>query len=145
MDVLLKAIETAPVASALRSSLYAYPLVSALHIAAFGVLLTSLMFLHGRTFGWFPSLEARAIERTFRRSAFAAFVVAVLTGLALFSVRATEYTANPAFQAKMALLGLAALNLCLWIALPGWRRATSAVSVLLWICILLAGRFIGFV
>lgn len=145
MDAALKAIEAASLASALRSSLYAYPLISALHIAAIGVFFGSLLFIHGRTFGWFPAFESRASEYTSRRAALAGFATAAVTGLALFSVSAVEYAANPAFLAKMVLLALAGLNFGVWIAWPGIRRVTSLISAFLWIAILIAGRFIGFV
>src|SRR5690606_18967841 len=102
---------------------------------------------------------ARGVEREpflhlMRVTAALAFPVAALTGLTLFSVRAGEYAANPAFQAKLALLVLAGLNFRAFrrIAAPAAAgapyppvaKALAALSIALWLAVLVAGRFIGF-
>lgn len=145
MEQLLAGIEQWPLARYLRASLLAYPLVNALHIAAIGVVLTSVMFLHGRAAGLFPAFRAHEVETSFRRTALAAFAIAVLSGLALFSIRAREYAANPAFLAKMLLLVLAGANLALYLAVPRWRIAGAVASMVLWIAALITGRLVGFV
>jgi hypothetical protein len=141
----LAAIEQLSLARALRASFVAYPLVNALHIASVGILLASLLFLHGRAAGLFPAFASSSSETTFRRAAIAAFAVAALSGFALFSIRASEYALNPAFRIKLALLALAGVNLALYLALPRWRIPGSIASALFWPAILVAGRFIGFV
>jgi hypothetical protein len=89
-----------------------------------------------------------------RRVALAAFAGAVLTGAALFSVRATEYAILPVFWAKMTLILLAGLNLSLFFMLARARavdakptfgeRLTASLSAMLWAGVLVCGRFIGF-
>lgn len=103
---------------------------------------------------------ARAVARSpflhlMRETVALAFPVAALTGLALFSIRAQEYATNPAFQIKMALLALAGLNVLAFrqIAAPAGgdapyppgARALAVLSIVLWVSILVAGRFIGFI
>lgn len=141
----LAAIEQLALARGLRASFIAYPLVNALHIASIGVLLSSLLFLHGRAAGIFPAFAAPATETTFRRAAVAAFGIAALSGFALFSIRASEYALNPAFRIKLVLLVLAGVNLAIYLMLPRWRTVGSIASALLWPAVLIAGRFIGFV
>jgi hypothetical protein len=83
--------------------------------------------------------------------------LAVITGLWLFSVKPAEYAENPAFLSKAALLVLAFCNIAFQhrgerfdTALYGGEptvgvRALAAASAILWLSILIAGRWIGFV
>lgn len=145
VDAFYAAIENMALARFLRASFIAYPLINALHIAAIGAVFGSLIFLHGRWLGLFPALASSAARDTFRKVAFLAFAIAVLTGVLLFSVKPAEYAANPAFQIKLLLIAGAGLNLALYSALPRWRAAGTIISLLLWSAIIVAGRYIGFV
>ena len=91
--------------------------------------------------------------RCCRRVALAAFGVAALTGLTLFSVQATDYARNPVFLLKLGLIVLAVLNFLAFAALDRSNhraaspalRVSAVASILLWSGVLLCGRFIGFV
>lgn len=150
---LLAGVERLPMVGALKASFYAYPLVNALHILAIGMLVGAVVLMDLRILGLARGVEREPFLRLMRVTAALAFAVAVLTGLALFSVRAREYAVNPAFQAKLALLVLAGLNFGAfhWIAAPAAgapcrqaARALAALSIGLWLAVLVAGRFIGF-
>jgi len=151
----LAAIEQQGLVRLLKGSFYAYPVVNALHIAAIGVLLTSVWLMDLRVVGALKTLPEQAFLAALRRVALTGFACAVLTGATLFSVRASDYAANPAFLAKMGLIVLAGLNLLIFIVLSrgrvtgalasGGERAVAGVSAILWVAVLLAGRFIGFV
>ena len=102
--------------------------------------------------GVIRSVPHRILVALLRRAALAAFVVAVLTGLALFSVQATDYVRNPVFLTKLGLILLAGLNFFAFLALDrrpqenaAALRISAVASILLWSGVLLAGRFIGFV
>lgn len=152
----LAAIEQAPATRLLKESFYVYPVVNAVHIAAIGVLFTTVWLMDLRIFGAFRTVAQIPFVRLLRRAAVAAFAVALLSGLALFSVRAGEYAAMPVFLVKMSLIALAGLNLLLSLLLGRARSAEAAststlverlaagLSALLWTAVLLAGRFIGF-
>lgn len=140
----LEGLQESGPAQALRASFYVYPLVSAAHIAAVGILLTSVLVMHARAAGAFRQLDRAATERSFRRLASAAFCAAALTGVALFAVNASEYAVNSAFRIKLVLLVLAGINLAAYVMLPRWRQAGAVLSALLWPATLVAGRFIGF-
>lgn len=144
MEAILTAVEGSALARGLKTSFYVYPLVNAAHIAAVGILLSSVLVMHARAAGAFAGLDRAATERAFRRLAAAAFCAAALTGLALFAVNATEYAVNAAFRIKLVLLALAGINLAAYLALPRWRPAGAVASALLWPATLVAGRFIGF-
>jgi hypothetical protein len=119
------------------------------------MVVTAVLLVDLRVLGLLARMEREAFLGLMREIAAGAFTVAVLTGLALFSIRAQEYATNVAFQAKMALLALAGLNLLAFRLLDRHRdphdgyasttRALAALSLVVWPSILVAGRFIGFV
>ena len=138
----------------LKASFLVYPVVNAIHIAAIGALLTSVLLMDFSVLGGIRSVPREKLVRLMRRVAFLAFAIAMLSGLALFSVRATHYAGNPAFLAKLGLIGLAILNFLAFAALarisygddPSLAAKLCAIaSILLWSGALLAGRFIGFI
>ncbi|MGF1562379.1 MAG: DUF2214 domain-containing protein [Geminicoccaceae bacterium] len=145
-------IEASALATWLRYSTIAYPLLSAAHIAAIGALLTTALWLDTRLLaGTLDGLTTRLQ----RLSAFA-LIAAAGTGALLFSVSASDYLVNPAFRAKLALLAAALGNVALVHAGGIWRRSletgapgtalrlAALASLALWPCVLVAGRFIGF-
>jgi hypothetical protein len=87
-----------------------------------------------------------------------AFAVAALSGGLLFSSKAMDYAHNFYFQGKMILLVLAGLNMALFHSFTGrnaerWGAAAQppraaatagALSLLLWVCVVAFGRWIGF-
>jgi hypothetical protein len=86
-----------------------------------------------------------------RRVALIAFCGALITGFAMFAIKATDYAAMPVFLAKMTLVALAALNFLFFLRLDRqaempskWIRVSAMTSLGLWIGVLLCGRFIGF-
>lgn len=148
MEALLAGIEAWPPVEALRASFFVYPLVNAAHIAAIGALVTAIVLMDLRILGWLGSIPAGAFIRVMRRVAIGAFVFAVASGLALFSIRASDYVENPAFLLKIGLLLAAGLNAAAFhrqIAGSGLAKASAGLSLVLWPATLVAGRFIGFV
>lgn len=148
----LQAVEQWDLVRQLKTSFVAYPVVNAVHIAAIGALLTSVALLDLRILGAFGSLPERAFVMLLRRLTLMAFCLAVLSGLALFSVRASHYAGMPVFLGKMGLIALAGANFALFVAIesdkqhpwPSLRRLLAVMSVVIWCAVLLCGRFIGF-
>ena len=91
--------------------------------------------------------------------AWAGFAVQVITGAMLFSSEAVHMQRNPAFRLKMFLILMAGVhafvfhltvyrNVAAWdesAAPPVGAKLAGAISILLWVGIVAAGRFIGFV
>lgn len=133
-----------------------YPWVSAGHILALGLLIGAITLLDLRLLGWFRSLALPPLARVLSRMAAFGLAAAILSGFALFSVQPSHYLDNAAFLAKLGLIFLALLNLAAVHALPGWRRmragrdvdwslrVTAATSLLLWVAVVLAGRWVAF-
>ncbi len=150
----LEAVEQIGPVRLLKVSFFTYPVVNALHIAAIGMLLTSVLVLDLRLLGVFRSLPEPAFSGVFRRIAIYAFAAAALSGLALFSVKASEYATMPVFLLKMGLIAAAIANFLGFLALKRRARGgagaaalpvSALASMILWVSVLLCGRFIGFV
>lgn len=146
-----------PLAAALRGSVVAYPLVNAAHIAALGLLIGAIVTLDLRLLGVFARYPAASLAPPLSAVAAAGLTGAVATGGLLFLVRPAEYLANPAFLLKLALVA-AGIGNALAIRFSGdWRcvlaggsvslglRLGAALSILIWLGAVVAGRWIGFV
>lgn len=150
----LQAIEQLALVKLFKASFIAYPIVNAVHIAAIGVLLTSVTLMDLRILGAFPVLPEPPFILVLRRFALTAFGFAILSGVLLFAVRASHYAQLPVFLAKMGLIALAGANFVAFAAIDdgnrehGRRRPAArllaVISILLWCAVLLCGRFIGF-
>jgi hypothetical protein len=147
------AIEQLGAVRLLKASFVAYPVVNALHIAAIGTLLTSVVLMDCVVLGAVASLPRADFIALLRRLALGAFAVAALTGLTLFSVKASDYAGMPVFLLKLGLIGMAILNFLAFCAMDRRDRSGAAspalrlsavASIALWSSVLLCGRFIGF-
>ena len=156
MDALLQALSGSPVAQALRGSVTLYATVNATHILAIGLVVGSLATLDLRLLGAFRATPVAALGPPLSRVAAFGVVLAVATGLLLFSVRPAEYVQNTAFLTKIALVTLGVLNALLLHLGAQWKdilagstvsrrvRMSALLSLLIWTGAILAGRWIGF-
>ena len=90
--------------------------------------------------------------------ALAGLLLAVSTGALLFSVRATEYAVTPLFWLKFALIAGAIANALLLRLSLAWAahaqsgiagttprlQLAGALSIGLWLAVIVAGRMIGY-
>jgi len=145
------AVEAWPLAAAIRRSVWAYPILEVLHIAAFASLVGSLLLLELRVFGAQPAIALNALGRLAVRVALVAFAAALAAGALLFVSSAAEMAANPAFQAKLALILMAGANALVFHARDGLRRhdgiarVQAGISLALWFAVIAAGRMIAYV
>jgi len=143
-------------ATLLRESGTAYLLVNATHILGIGLLLGSILPLDLRLLGVLRTPPLASLGPFLSRTAAVGLTLAMLTGLWLFSVNPLDYIQNQAFLYKLGLLGLALINVGLQhasghyrIALQGGAlhvrvRVLALLSACLWLGMLVAGRWIGF-
>ncbi|PWG65403.1 hypothetical protein [Sediminicurvatus halobius] len=151
---LLAALEGSPLATALRQSVWAYPLVNAAHILGFALLVGAIVPLDLRLLGVWATEPAEGLARVLVPVAASGLLLAAIAGLLLFCARATEYAASPWFLGKMGLVGVGVANALAWrlrarratptarARLPG--RTTAAVSLAGWLLTLLLGRLVGY-
>jgi hypothetical protein len=149
-----------PLAQRIQESATAFPWLECLHVIAIVLVVGSIMIVDLRLLNVASrSYRVTRLMRTLLPLTWAAFVVALITGSLLFLSQPTKYLLTVPFQIKMGLLALAGLNMAtfhLWaqrgIAL--WDNGTAAIplaarfagllSILLWLGVVFAGRFIGF-
>ena len=143
-------LEMRPLAMHIGESIW-FPFLESLHVLTATFVVGTVLVADLRLLGWSAQRHPVAvITREVVPWTWGAFVIAAVTGIALFSVRASAYVANPAFLAKAVLLVFAGLNMLLlhFVALRDAQRRNlqafaGACSLLVWIGVVLAGRWIG--
>ena len=135
-----------------------FPFLESIHVLAIGLVVGSNFMVDLRLLGLAAlRYPASLITRELIPWTWAAFIVAAITGFGLFATRATAYVENPAFQIKFLLLPLAAINMAVFQfrtirAIVDWdtqpitpieAKVAGAMSLLLWMGVLLAGRWTG--
>jgi hypothetical protein len=153
VEVWLAAIEQWQVASFFRSSRWGYAALNASHIAGLAMLVGASMPLALRLVGAWPRVDRGQLARVLVPVAALGLVIAVTTGLLLFSIRAREYASLTVFQIKLGLIVLATTSAVaahlrhgLWLDRnPGARLiSVGAVSLVCWFGALVCGRLIAF-
>jgi len=158
IEALLGALEHSPLAVAMRHSLWLYPIVEIVHIAGFVLLVGAVAMLDLRLLGFRPSTSVRALSRSLLPWAWAALLLVVPSGVAMFSTHAIEFAANPAFRVKLVLLVAAGVNAALFhngvfrsvaswdqhVRTPGAAKASAALSLLIWLGVITCGRLIAY-
>ena len=153
-------LEATPLAVAITESEWLFPTIETVHVLALTLVFGSILMLDLRLLGWsrrdmgVVQLAGEVLPWTW-----IAFVVAAISGAMMFISAATKYYANIPFRIKLVLLALAGLNMAVF-QLKGYRtvatwdrslptpraaRMAAGLSLTLWLGIIVAGRWIGFV
>lgn len=150
-------LETLPIAAEIGATWW-FPFMESLHVLSLVIMLGAIVMLDLRVLGWAAMpYSISSLNRELVPWSAVTFVVANVTGLAMFITRASHHVENPAFQLKMLLLLLAGVNIAyfhfrvlrtvsLWdtqARAPLAARLAAAASLSLWIGVTLAGRWIG--
>ncbi|GLR49108.1 DUF2214 domain-containing protein [Shinella yambaruensis] len=150
-------LSTTPVAAALKASGTLYLVVNAAHILSIGLVVGAILPLDLRLVGLIRAAPIAAIGPLLSRTAATGVVAALATGLCLFSVRPQEYAGNPAFLVKVALVALGIVNALVLHARGAWQAAMATdsappalrmqalLSMVIWVGVVLAGRWIAFI
>ncbi len=157
LEAALVALGESPLSQAMSASRYIYPLVNAGHILALAALFGPILALNLRLLGLFVAVPVEPLAAVLPRVAAVSLVLAVLTGFLLFAVEPLDYSANPAFLVKMAMVAAGAAHAFSVHRSAGWKallrnggkigprlRVSAMGSLLLWTGAILAGRFIAF-
>jgi hypothetical protein len=152
-------LEATWLSTAIRESIWAYPIVESIHV------LTIAVFL-----GLTAAMDARLLGAAMRETPVgvvmarllpwirSGFAVMVVTGLLLFAGTPVRFVTNVFFQIKLALLVLAGLNVWLFhhrlyptvhewggaARPPRHARLAGAASLVLWTLALATGRLIAY-
>ena len=153
-------LEQSAVGSSVRDSLWLFPIIETVHIFGIILLVGATSILDLRLMGVaFRKEPVSKLSKSFLPWAWAGFLIQVTTGLLLFSSEATKMYTNLGFQIKMLLILVAGINAFVFHAIayqsvgkwendpvaPLSARAAGLLSILLWIGIVAAGRWIAYV
>lgn len=159
LDPFFQWLESTMLATAIRENALLFPLIESVHVLMFTVVFGTIAIVDLRLLG-ISSRDRRvsALSADILPITWAAFALAVLTGTMLFSSNATKYSHNIYFESKMALLGLAGINMLIFHLVgsrnlanwddaahtPWQAKVAGGCSMLIWIGVIVCGRWIGF-
>lgn len=157
MHPFLEWLEQTGPATAIAEGAYTFPLLEALHVVGLAIVLGSIATFDLRILGL--GRGGRGTAGLFRELlpwTWTGFSIAILTGLAMFASSAVSYAENRVFLIKLGLLLVAGLNVLFFHLHPQHRvlaagheapallRASAGASLLLWLAIVVLGRWIAF-
>ncbi len=134
----------------IASSSVAYPALEVVHIVGIALLLGNLVLLELRVWGAGATLPVVPLARLALRVSVCGFALAAASGALMFASQPGELLANRAFLIKMGLLLLAGTNAGLFHVRGGLRRldrvarAQTALSLGLWLGVIICGRWIAY-
>jgi hypothetical protein len=141
----------AAMSSWISTSPIAYPALEVLHITGIALLVGNLVLVELRVWGLGRTLPLPALARLGLTVSLLGFGLAAASGLLMFASQAAELMANRAFVIKMGLLTLAGANAGLFHARDGLTRLDTlarlqaALSLGLWLGVIICGRWIAYV
>ena len=152
------ALESMPLAVAMRQDLWLYPIVEIVHISGFVILVGSIVVLDLRLLGLSRALRVSILTRHVVPWTVLAFALIVPTGVMMFMAHASDFLTNRAFQLKLLLIMLAGVNAAafhvgIYRSVARWdehatppaaARLHALASLLLWFSVLACGRLLAY-
>lgn len=159
MNDILIFIYSNPLAQTIRENEFLFPWIEAIHVLAVTLVIGSIALVDLRLIGVRTlNRPISNISKELLPITWMAFLAAAITGAILFTSNALSYSQNFYFISKMILLGLAGINMMFFQLIIGknldsWNhyqqlpiaaRIAGAISLTLWLSIIVCGRWIGF-
>lgn len=156
---LAQAIEASGIATAIRDSLYAGPLINVFHVIGVALVFGTISIVDLRLLGFPSNTRSLAlVSHDLLKWTWIGFAVAVVTGVLMFSANATTFYINTEFRLKLVALALAGINMfifelvtarnaSLWdkdVSVPFAGKLAGALSLIFWISVIFLGRWIGY-
>jgi len=152
-------LENSGIADNIRENDLLFPVIESVHVLAICLVVGSILVVDLRLLGLASTKwPVGRVTRAILPLTWGAFVVAVVSGGLMFISNAAKYLGNGFFIAKMVLIGVAGLNMVVFHVvgardLPKWEnqsrlplpaRLAGGLSILLWVAVVVCGRWIGF-
>ena len=152
-------VETTPVAIFVSQSTYGFSAIDMFHIAAIAVVFGTIAILDLRLIGVaFTDFSVTDLSRQLLPWTWAAFAIAAVTGVLMFTGQAAKYAGNFAFLTKLALMAIAGLNVLVFhfityrgvakwdsgAPVPWAAKFAGALSIAIWVAVAAYGRFTAF-
>lgn len=159
MNELMEAIQGMGWATALRESALMYPIILSLHLTGMGLFGSMIAMTDLRLLG--VAMRDRPVadvHNQLRGLKHLGLALVVTCGALLAGSKAAIYWPNPFFRMKLSLLALVAIHALVFRSsvykkleefdrngvIPGAAKAAAVLSLLLWIGLVAAGRWIGY-
>lgn len=154
-------LEESALAEFLRGlGIWTYGLLNLAHILGIATLFGAVLLLDLRLIGLWRSIPMAHLIRPAVPLAALGFLLAVASGIMMFSFNTTEYHGNPFLYLKLPLIVAGLANVAVIQRLSAWRRAAAeapaetgdrrllaifgALSLLIWFSVIVCGRMIGY-
>lgn len=161
-EPVLRIVHDLPLSQFVRSAVWAYPILEMLHLIGIGLLFGPIIIFDMRVLGVIRASNPPALAGLLLPWVWTGFLINAASGLLLFASDAIEFAANPAFQAKMALICVSGLNAALFharttpehsngsarlasAAVGNASRLQAALSIITWFSVIVAGRLMAYV
>lgn len=145
--------------SLVASGPWVFPIIETIHVLSLATVFGSIAILDLRLLG-ITSRDGTvsAISHEVLPLTWLAFAIAALSGTLLFMSNASAYAANLQFRLKLLFMVLAGVNMLVfhlgaYRRLPQWDRMSpppraariaGALSILLWLAVIVLGRWTGY-
>jgi hypothetical protein len=129
---------------------WAYPALEIVHIVGIALLMGNLVLVELRVWGLGANLPLPPLARLALRLSLLGFCIAAASGLMMFASQPADLLANRSFLVKMSLLALAGVNAAAFhirgglARLDRTARAQTALSLGLWLGVIICGRWIAY-
>jgi hypothetical protein len=158
VPAIFHALQKSALGSTISESTWMFPTIETVHVLAIATVIGSIVVVDLRLVGLASkNRPVSAITREFLPWTWAAFGLALITGSLLFTSRAADYLAIPAFLIKFGFMALAALNMLAFHftterTMSQWdtgqpvlgARVAGGLSLVLWSLVVVCGRKVGF-
>jgi hypothetical protein len=146
-------LQANPIGDALNQAEWAFPLAECFHIVFFAMAIGTVMIVDLRLLGLaFPKQTPASLAEDTWMYTLIGLVVTVLAGMTLFVSDPSMYTHNPSFRFKMMALLVATIyhytvhhKVVSSNSSAGVNAVAGAISVLLWVSVVVGGIFIGLI
>ena len=158
LSAIVELIQNSAVSEWLRTSLKAVAIVNAFHVMSIVTVFGTILLVDLRLLGVLSTQRSLSrMHHELVRWTWFAFGIAAVSGVLLFMVNAVTYYRNTAFWLKMLAIALAGINMLAFEygtakSMPAWdkgatpsrARLAAAISIALWLAVVVLGRWIGF-
>lgn len=153
---MLEWLENSPLSMWAKGSVWGSPTFLTVHVLGMALVISVVVIVHLRLFGLFDAISYGSLQRLFP-ALFVGLAVQLLSGVALWMTKATQYSVDIAFLVKLVLIIVGfVLALKLYDAVKreadSWAADTAAPppfqfvlpSLLVWCAVIVFGRLTAF-
>lgn len=147
----LEILANTPIAQWMRFSRWGYAVVNTGHVFAIALLVGAILPLDLKLLGAWRSVAIEPLARVLVPVAACGLGLAIITGTLLFLADPQDYASLSIFLLKMSLITAGTLHALSVQLLTGFNTSTvrlkliGGFSLLIWLSVLILGRFIAFV